>query len=240
MAYSRRNSRRPFSTNPRLAVAYVRVSTDDQRLGPEAQRAAIEQWAMREGVSVVAWHVDQGVSGGADLDQRPALLAALAALRSHGAAALVVAKRDRLARDVYVAVTIERAAQAAGARIVSADGTANGQSPADTFMRTVIDGAAQYERALIRARTRAALAAKRARGQRVGTLPFGFSAASDGATLVPDAREQAVLADVRVLREAGLTVRAIAAALTARGVASARTGRPYGKSQVHTMLATAA
>ena len=46
-----------------VAVGYVRVSTDDQNLGPQAQRAAIESWAAREGVQVAAWHVDQGVSG---------------------------------------------------------------------------------------------------------------------------------------------------------------------------------
>ena len=50
--------------NPLSAVAYLRVSTDEQKLGPEAQRAAIQSWANREGVSVVAWHTDAGVSGG--------------------------------------------------------------------------------------------------------------------------------------------------------------------------------
>src|SRR5947207_2828607 len=70
--------------NPLLAVGYVRVSTDEQKLGPEAQRAAIEAWAAREGVSVVAWHVDAGVSGGSDLADRPALVAALGELRAAG------------------------------------------------------------------------------------------------------------------------------------------------------------
>ena len=46
------------------AVAYLRVSTEDQALGPEAQRAAIEAWAARQGVQVLSWHLDQGVGGG--------------------------------------------------------------------------------------------------------------------------------------------------------------------------------
>ncbi len=75
--------------NPLLAVAYIRVSTDEQRLGPEAQRAAVEAWAAREGISVAAWHVDQGVSGGSDLGDRPALVAALGELRALGAGVLV-------------------------------------------------------------------------------------------------------------------------------------------------------
>ena len=50
--------------DPNVVVAYVRVSTDEQKIGPEAQRAAIEAWARAAGVQVVAWHEDLGVSGG--------------------------------------------------------------------------------------------------------------------------------------------------------------------------------
>jgi len=163
-----------------VAIGYVRVSTDEQRLGSEAQRASIEAWAAREGVSVVAWHVDEGVSGATPIERRPALAAALATLREHCAGVLVVAKRDRVARDVVVASMVERAATSAGARLVSADGTGNGDTPADAFMRTAVDGAAAYERGLIRARTTAALAAKRAKGERTGSVPFGCRLAADG------------------------------------------------------------
>ena len=166
-----------------LAVAYVRVSTDDQALGPEAQRASIEAWAAREGVQIASWHVDAGVSGASPIEERPALCGALAALREHGAGLLVVAKRDRIARDVVVAALVERAAGAARARVVSVDGVGNGDSPADAFMRTVIDGAAAYERALIRARTKAALGVKRARGERAGEVPYGYRLAADGVRL---------------------------------------------------------
>jgi hypothetical protein len=76
----------------------------------EAQRPSIEAWAAREGVSVVAWHVDAGVSSVTAIDGRPALLAALASLREHGPGVLVVAKRDRIARDVVLTAGGERAA----------------------------------------------------------------------------------------------------------------------------------
>src|ERR1019366_2531424 len=145
-------SKRVRSGSPHLAVAYIRVSKDDQKLGPEAQRAAVEGWAAREGVQVAAWHVDQGVCSVTPIDERPALGAALASLREHGAGVLVVAKRDRIARDVMLTAMVERAAGSVGAAVVSAAGEGNGTTPADQFMRTVIDGAAQYERALIRAR----------------------------------------------------------------------------------------
>jgi DNA invertase Pin-like site-specific DNA recombinase len=227
-------SRRPRTGNARLAVAYLRVSTDDQHLGPEAQRAAIQTWATREDVSVVAWHVDKGVSGGSDLGDRPALVAALGELRAVGAGVLVIAKRDRLARDVYIAATIERAVSQCGARVIAADGTANGDTAADAFMRTILDGAAAYERALIRSRTRAALAAKRAKGERVGTVPFGFDSTADG-VLVPNAAEQVIIAEARALRASGMTVRAVVYALAARGFTS-RKGRALGASQVHALV----
>ncbi len=215
---------------PSLAVAYLRVSTEDQHLGPEAQRAAITQWASRAGVTVAAWHTDAGVSGASELPDRPALAAALVDLAARGAGVLVIAKRDRLARDVVVAATIERAAARHGARVISADGVGNGDTPADQFMRTILDGAAAYERALIRARTRAALAAKRARGERAGTVPWGYRAVEGGA-LVPEPAEQAVAARALALRAAGLSLRRIVAALAAEGLCS-RAGRILGLTQV--------
>ena len=187
---------------------------------------------------MASWHVDVGISGGSDLGDRPALVAALGELRALGAGLLVVAKRDRLARDVYVASTIERAVAQGGARVTSADGTANGDTPADAFMRTILDAAAAYERALIRGRTKAALAAKRARGERSGEVPYGFRAV-EGGRLEADEAEQSVLAIVRELRTAGLSHRAIVAQLGARGLVS-RADHPFTKTQVTRMLARAA
>lgn len=231
-------ARRTTLNNPRTAVGYIRVSTEEQHLGPEAQRAAIVAWAAREGVSVLSWHTDAGVSGAAELDNRPALAAALGALRADAAGLLVVAKRDRLARDCYVAAAIDRAVATVGARVVSADGTCNGDTPADAFMRTILDAAAQYERALIRGRTKAALAAKRAKGERTGTVPYGYSADASG-RLVECPAELAVIAQVRALRDAGMTFRAIVSELARAGVVG-RTGRALDVRQVHNIVAGAA
>lgn len=216
--------------DPARAVAYLRVSTEDQRLGPEAQRAAIEAWAKRDGVVVTSWHTDQGVSGAAPLEDRPALGAAVAALRAEGAGVLVVAKRDRLARDVVVAGTVERVVLRAGARVVSADGVGNGETPADELMRTILDGTAAYERGLIRARTKAALRAKRARGERAGNVPWGFSV-GEGGKLVPDAEEVATRDRAAALHAQGLSWRDVATQLAAEG----RTSRA-GTALTHVQL----
>ncbi len=110
-------------------VGYVRVSTDEQALGPEAQRAALDRWCAARGARLVAVHEDIGVSGGPQLDRRPGLLAALEELRLHRATVLPVAKRDRLARDVVIAGTVERIVEKHGARVLSADGASDGDGP---------------------------------------------------------------------------------------------------------------
>lgn len=230
-------SRRTRPGNPLVAVATIRVSTDRQEIGPVAQRRSIEEFAAREGITVVAWFEDIGVSGAAELDERPGLLGAIGALREHGAGSLIAHRRDRLARDPYTALSIERAAKAQGARILTADGRANGEGEDDAFMRGIDDLFAARERAMIRARTRAALGVKRARGERVSRhLPYGYRLAEDGVRLVADEAEQAVITIARELRAAGLSLRAVSAALAERGLVG-RTGKPFAPSAVQSMEA---
>ena len=193
-------TRKVASGHPDVAVAYLRASTNEQHLSVPAQRACIRAWSACEHVVVVGWYADRGVCSVTPIERRPALRAALDALGAQGAGVLVVARRDRIARDVVLASEIERAAGRAGARLVSAAGEGNGDSPGDAFLRTVIDGAAQYERGMIRARTRAALAAKRARRELVGAIPYGFALRSDGVHLMAARQEQATIARARHLR----------------------------------------
>jgi DNA invertase Pin-like site-specific DNA recombinase len=156
------------------------------------------------------------VSGGAPLEERPGLLAALEDVRVRSAGVLVVARRDRLARDVLTAALVERLCDREGARVLTADGTGNGEGPEAALLRSLLDAFAQYERALIRARTRAALAVKKARGERTGGVPMGH--AVDGAgRLAVDVREAAAVARARELRGEGRTLREIAATLSAEG-----------------------
>lgn len=231
-------ARRNRHGDPRVAVAYLRVSTEEQRNGADAQRGDVTRWAAQADARVAGWHVDRGVSGAAPLAQRPALLAALDDVRRAGAGVLVVQKRDRLARDVVTAAVIERAAASAGARIVSAQGEGtDADDPAALLQRGIVDLFAQHERAVIRARTRAALRAKRARGERAGTVPFGFVADAAG-RLTPCPAEQAVIARARALRAAGASLRRVVARLAAAGFVS-RAGRPLGLTQVARLLRAA-
>jgi len=220
------------------AVAYLRVSTQEQvgsGLGLEAQRAAIESCAARMGLAVAAWFADEGVSGAAPLDRRPGLVAAMDALRRGGV--LIVAKRDRLARDAFLSVWLDRRAADKGARIISAAGEGTEtDDPAAVLLRRLLDAVAEFERAQIRARTRAALDAKRARGERTGGgVPYGYDAAP-GHGLTPNGREQAVLRRIAELRARDLGWRRIARALNDEGV-PAKHGGAWDATRVRRALA---
>jgi len=204
--------------HPARIIGYVRVSTEDQKLGPEAQAEAIRSWCERHDAELVAMFSDLGVSGGAPLEKRVELLKAIDALKEHNADGLLVAKRDRIARDVMIAAMIERLVERAGAKVISADGTGNGDTPEAQLMRNMISAFADYERALIRARTKAALAVKKSRGERTGQIPYGFRLAVDGVSLKADLDEQAVIEDVMELRAKGLTYKMISEELERRGI----------------------
>lgn len=149
---------------PQSGIALLRVSTPDQVLGIDAQRAAISAFAAREGIQVTAWHVENG-SGGLPLARRPVLQAAIADVLAHKASALLVGKRDRLARDPMVALLVERAI--GPARILAADGH-NADDPGGKLMRHILDGVAEFERAMISVRTKAALQALKDGGKVLG------------------------------------------------------------------------
>ena len=105
------------------AVAYLRVSTDEQAesgLGLDAQLSAVQAAADRLGVAIAAVHTDAGVSGAKGIESRPGLFSALAAVKRGDV--LLVAKRDRIARDMLLTMQVERELERKGARLVSAAG----------------------------------------------------------------------------------------------------------------------
>ena len=215
------------------AIAYIRASSDEQRLSPEAQRTTLEALCAARGWALRAVHVDHGVSGGAPLDKRPGLLAALDSVGKGDV--LVVAKRDRLARDMLVSLLVERELKNRGGAIVSADGAAEGDGPEAQLMRRILDAFAEYERAMIKLRTKQALAAKKRQGKRVGQVPYGFRVGRGG-MLEPDAAEQQTLREIREWHESGLSATRICAQLEADG-APAR-GSRWHATTIRRLLAS--
>lgn len=222
------------------AIGYRRVSTAEQAgsgLGLDAQQDAIAGAAQRLELALAETFTDAGLSGGLPLEQRPGLLAAIDGLRRGDV--LIVAKRDRLGRDVLNVAMLERLTERKGARIVSAAGEGTDTNdPTSRLMRQIVDCFAEYERAIIRARTRAALAVKKARGERVGGIPFGYQLAAGGRLLEAHPEEQRALAVIRELQAAGYTYTAIAHELNRQGFRS-RTGGLWVRQSAHQLGRTA-
>jgi DNA invertase Pin-like site-specific DNA recombinase len=218
--------------------AYLRVSTQDQAesgAGLAAQLDACQRFAKSQDSDLQMVFEDKGVSGSKGLEARPGLLDAIAILNKGDV--LIVAKRDRLGRDPIKVAMIESAVARKGARIVSAagEGTA-GDDPASVLMRRMIDAFAEYERLLIGARTKAALGAKKRRGERTGSVPYGYRLAADGVHLESIPEEQEVIAEARRLHGAGHSLRAIARKLERRNFVS-RAGKLFDATQIRRMVA---
>ena len=206
-------------------IGYCRVSHESQvesGLGVEAQRGAILRASKALGVSIVGWRLDAGISG--SCVERPGLIRAIEDLEEGDS--LFVSKRDRLSREMMLSCWIEKEVSKKRAKIVSAaeDGT-NSDEPTAILMRRIVDSFAEYERKVIAARTKAALQAKRARGERVGKIPFGFSLEADGVTLVEDDREQHAIGLMLNLRDQGWSYRKVIEELERRQIKAKSGGK---------------
>ena len=140
------------------AIIYIRVSTQKQaeaENGLDAQKADCVAYAEKNGFCVGGVFVDAGVSGGAELQDRPGLMSAIESLKK--GSVLLVAKRDRIARDVLNNAVIEKMVSNKKSSIISADGAGNGNDPAAALMRNILAAMAAYEKALAGMRTKAAL-----------------------------------------------------------------------------------
>jgi len=122
-----------------------------------------------------------------------------------------------------------------GAKVHAVEGVSNEATPEGELMRNIADAFAQYERALISTRTRAALAVKKARKERTGKVLYGWRATADG-RLEPEQAEQLIIRRIRKMH-ARASTRAIAAKLNAEGVPSR--GARWHQTTVVRLLASA-
>ena len=212
------------------AHIFIRVSTDKQansKNGLSAQQEACEAYAKNHDLVVAETHVEAGVSGGAELSLRPVLMNAIGSLKKGDV--LLVAKRDRIARDVLNNAVIEKMIKNKKASIVSADGAGNGDDAAAALMRNLLAAMAAYEKALVSARTSAALQSMKKAGKVYGPIRFGYR--RDGDVLVADPDEQLLVQEVKVQRLEGATWSSIAEQLNAAGRFN-RAGRPWSRQNL--------
>jgi site-specific DNA recombinase len=199
-------------------VLYVRASTDDQQITLETQRAKLAQYAALYDLVVVAVIEDAGESA-KSLD-RPGIQRALAMLKSGDADGLVVAKLDRLTRNVadWQSLIDDYFGERAGRQLFSVQDSIDTRTAAGRLVLNVLLSVAQWERETIGERTRDALRHKINRGERVGKVKYGFDLAADGKTLVANESEQAAIGLISEWRRQGYTLRGIAAELESLGI----------------------
>lgn len=190
-------------------IIYLRVSTDQQGLGIEAQRDICNKYLSNFPVSEIIEFTDEGYSGALELDKRPGLLSAIDELENGDI--LLIAKRDRIGRDPIVNAMIERAVDRKKAKLVSASGDVrNDNDPTSILMRRMVDAFSEYERLIIGARTKAALQVKKKKGERIGHIPFGYRLCEDGIHIEICPEEQGTLNKIRWFRQKQMSLRCIA------------------------------
>lgn len=194
-------------------IAYIRVSTNKQHEGPREQRASIDRWAFLNSVKIDEYYTEVA-SGGAEIKDRVQLSLAIGELGIGDV--LVASKRDRLAREVSIAMMIHSLVERRHAEVAIVDGPGSDNSPISQLQRTMIDAFAQYEREIIQERTKSALAGKMARGEAPGGNPkYGWKKV--GKDLIKSSSEQRGLARMKELRETGLSYQKIGNKLTEEG-----------------------
>ena len=201
------------------AAGYIRVSTHGQAqdgVSLDAQEASIRAWCEANGYKLGKVYRDNGVSG-KRADNRPGLQKALGyACRTKGA--FVAYSLSRVARSTKDTIAIAERLENAGADLVSLSEKIDTTSAAGRMLFRMLAVLAEFERDVISERTKAALAHKKSKGERVGGVPFGYRIADNGVSLVPYEPEQEAVKTITALRREGRTLQAIADELKQRKI----------------------
>lgn len=204
---------------PARMVGYVRVSTEEQAeegYGLDAQELTLRRAFEYRGWTLVELIREEGLSG--STLERSGLQRALRAIARGDADGLVVAKLDRLTRSTRDFCELVDWFEDAGGALVMLEPDVDTSSPTGRAVAQVMVAFAELERGLIRERTKAALHAKRTKGERTGRPAV--------------ADRPALAVRIQQMREDGMTLQAIADQLTAEGVPTARGAARWRPSSV--------
>lgn len=236
----RRNRKKLQDQVCRRVVGYARVSTIEQAtegVSLDAQRAKIEAYCGLHGLDLAEIFVDEGISA-KDIIHRPAASRALELIKRGKVHGLVIFKLDRLARNTKDALEIAELFRRKGAALHSISEKVDTDSAIGGFFFTLMAALAELERKQIGERTAAALAYKRANGEKTGgDVPFGFDA--HAGKLLPNELEQQVIDIILGLDNKGYTLRQIAGELDRRGIQT-KQGKTWKAIQVSRVLKRAA
>lgn len=212
-------------------IGYRRVSTAGQldRYGLPMQDTDLRNYARAGKHQLVRIETDGAKQGSLPPEERPGLLAALKAIqRGEADGLLIPGDLDRLARELWLQEVILRQIwKTGGVLYTTTRGEIEPNDPDDpmrTFLRQVMQGVAELDRAMVAKRMRNGRKAKAATGGYAGFGSPAFGQHSVDGELVTDEREEAVTARMRELRAEGMGYKAIADRLNTEGLTSKRGG----------------
>jgi len=216
----------------KTAVGYLRVSTDmqeDSGLGLDAQKDQIESYAKKRGMQVTRWYRDTA-SGTSHLEKRDGLSQLVKDLKTNEI--VLVAKRDRLSRDLMFSLFIEKELARVHCTLESCDGAGNGDTASDKLLKNLILAFGEFERSMIAERTRAAMKAL-AKTRKIGRPPFGFKF-SEG-QLVRDPNTHPTRQLIFELHKEGINPSRIAKMLNEKGLKS-QTGKTFSRNVIFQII----
>jgi len=222
-----------------IAVGYLRVSTEDQAregFSLDAQRARIRSYCSAKGYAFVREFVDDGFSG--RTTNRPAFQDLMRSVRDGIPAdggnervdAVVVARFDRLNRNLYDFLATQREMQRHKVHFASVDETIDTRGPFGRFFLQIIGAFAELESGIIGERVRHGMRQKALQGGFNGmSAPYGYDVRPGG--LVPNEDEAAVVRTICAWRQRSRSFGWIANALNRRGVPTKK-GKAWTKRQL--------
>ena len=212
-------------TQTQRVIGYCRVSTDEQadsRGGLDAQVAAITDAARLRGAILAGIIEDAGVSGGTPWHERPGLSQAIQRIEAGEADILAVARIDRLSRSLADFATILERSRRKRWNLLALDAAVDTSTASGELLVSVLASFSVFERRLIGARTREAMAAKRAAGLHMGrrsTLPAP------------------VIERINNERQQGRTLQEIADGLNRDSIATGQGGKRWYPTSIRAVLA---
>jgi DNA invertase Pin-like site-specific DNA recombinase len=221
------------------AVLYIRVSTEEQAregVSIEAQKDKLISYCQGKHLEIVEVIVDDGVSGGKYLSQRPGGQRLIELVKTKKVRHVVAAKLDRLFRNSADALWSIEGWDNEGLSTHLLDVNGMGldtSSPMGKLILTMMAGFAQLERSLIKERTKTAMQHKKSTKKKYCREVYGYDVAESG-DMVENFEEQETISLIKKLRSEGKSLRAIATHLTELGIRTKRGGTAW----IHTTVAS--
>lgn len=217
-------------------VGYLRVSTSGQlgtdKFGLKSQMASIREFCRAKGYEIERWYIDKGISGAKE--DRPAWGEIVRGEVPDGVEAVIVAKSDRVARDVYIYFAFKNELRKRDIQIISVAEDFGELGAYSVILDAMLAAIAEVERMNINARTSGGRKQKASKGgYSGGKEPYGYRSIDRNLVIVPE--EAKIVKEVYALRGKGYSYRSIIDTLSAEGRLT-RSGKAFSLGHIQNIL----